>query len=99
MAARRPPSDGAVGSGRDASKTLDGLLRWKLVARHKAGSLEAAVGAARTRNTALSFGVLLLMAITVGVLARTARRAERSPVSRSSLSPRSHTSFAPPCLS
>ena len=77
MAVRRPPSDGAAGSGRDASKTLDGLLRWKLVARHKAGSLEAAVGAARTRNTALSFGVLLLMAITVGVLARTARRAER----------------------
>ena len=35
------------------------------------------MGAARTRNTALSFGVLLLMAATVGVLARTARRAER----------------------
>ena len=61
----------------DLSKALDGLLRWKLVARHRAGSLEAAVGAARTRNTALSFGVLLLMAATVGVLARTARRAER----------------------
>ncbi len=53
------------------------MLRWKLVARHRAGSLEAAVGAARTRNIALSFGVLLLMAVTVGVLARTARRAER----------------------
>ena len=61
----------------DISKALDGLLRWKLVARHRAGSLEAAVGAARTRNLALSFGVLLLMAVSVGVLARTARRAER----------------------
>lgn len=80
MTVRRPPSDGAPGAGRapgDVSKTMEGLLRWKLVARHRAGSLEAAVGAARTRNTALSFGVLLLMAVTVGVLARTARRAER----------------------
>ncbi len=80
MAVRRPPPDEAAAGGRpssDLSKTLDGLLRWKLVARHRAGSLEAAVGAARTRNTALSFGVLLLMAVTVAVLARTARRAER----------------------
>ena len=79
LGARRPPDGAGTGPGRpaDISKTLDGLLRWKLVARHRAGSLEAAVGAARTRNTALSFGVLLLMAATVGVLARTARRAER----------------------
>jgi signal transduction histidine kinase len=81
MTVRRPPQEsGSAGPGRaagDMSKALDGLLRWKLMARHRAGSLEAAVGAARTRNTALSFGVLLLMAITVGVLARTARRAER----------------------
>lgn len=79
MTVRRPPTAG-TGGGRpagDISKAFDGLLRWKLVARHRAGSLEAAVGAARTRNTALSFGVLLLMAATVGVLARTARRAER----------------------
>jgi len=77
---RRGPSDGAARGARipgDMSKAFDDLLRWKLVARHRAGSLEAAVGAARTRNTALSFGVLLLMAVTVGVLARTARRAER----------------------
>ncbi len=81
MTARRgAPPDGAAGSAAragDVNKAFDGLLRWKLVARHRAGSLEAAVGGARTRNTALSFGVLLLMAVTVGVLARTARRAER----------------------
>ena len=81
LTVRRPLPDGASATaGRpsgDLSKTLDGMLRWKLVAQHRAGSLEAAVGAARTRNTALSFGVLLLMAVTVGVLARTARRAER----------------------
>jgi signal transduction histidine kinase len=77
---RRPPGPGEAGSARAegaAASPLDGLLRWKLVARHKAGSLEAAVGGARTRNTALSFGMLLLMALTVGALARTARRSER----------------------
>ncbi len=81
MTGRRGSSpDGAAGRAAragDVNKAFDGLLRWKLVARHRAGSLEAAVGGARTRNTALSFGVLLLMAVTVGVLARTARRAER----------------------
>jgi len=81
MVRRGPPPNGATrGVARapgDMSKPFDDLLRWKLVARHRAGSLEAAVSAARTRNTALSFGVLLLMAVTVGVLARTARKAER----------------------
>ena len=58
-------------------KTFEELMRWKLVARHRAGSLEAAVTAARTRNVLLSSGILLLMAASVAVLARTARRAER----------------------
>jgi signal transduction histidine kinase len=76
MMVRRGPGNGPPPAA-EVSRAFDSLLRWKLVARHRAGSLEAAVGAARTRNTALSFGVLLLMAATVGVLARTARRAER----------------------
>lgn len=70
---RRGPGDR---QGADAH-ALEDLLRWKLVARHSAGSLEAAVGAARTRNLLLSFGILLLMATSVAVLARNARRAER----------------------
>jgi signal transduction histidine kinase len=76
MMARRPGNGPQPGPA-EVSKALDSLLRWKLVARHRAGSLEAAVTSARRRNTALSFGVLLLMAATVAVLARTARRAER----------------------
>ena len=76
MMVRRGPGNGPPPAA-EANKAFDSLLRWKLVARHRAGSLEAAVSAARTRNTALSFGVLLLMAATVAVLARTARRAER----------------------
>ncbi len=80
MARRPPPPDEKAGTSKtppDPSRAFDGLLRWKLVARHRAGSLEAAVGAARTRNVALSSGVLLLMAVTIAVLARTARRSER----------------------
>ena len=74
---RRGPGGGPPPAPGEAARTFDELLRWKLVARHRAGSLEAAVGAARTRNIALSFGILLLMAGTVGVLARNARRSER----------------------
>ena len=69
---RRPP-DTAAGRPRPVEDTS----RWKLVARHPAGSLEAAVGAARMRNLALSFGVLLLMFASVAVLAVTAERAGR----------------------
>ncbi|HEX7084727.1 MAG TPA: ATP-binding protein [Vicinamibacterales bacterium] len=71
---RRGPGEGA--SGPDA-RAFDDLHRWKLVARHRAGSLEAAVAEARWRNLILSFGILLLMALSVGVLARAARRAQR----------------------
>ena len=76
---RRPPPDGAQAGSRSAEgeRALDDLHRWTLVARHRAGSLQEAVGSARTRNMALSFGILLLMGATVGVLVRTARRAER----------------------
>ncbi len=69
---RRPP-DTVAGRPRPVEDTS----RWKLVARHPAGSLEAAVGAARMRNLALSFGVLLLMFASVAVLAVTAERAGR----------------------
>ena len=70
---RRPPPDAVAGRPRPIENTS----RWKLVARHPAGSLEAAVGAARMRNLALSFGVLLLMFASVAVLAVTAERAGR----------------------
>jgi len=56
---------------------FDNQSRWTLVARHRAGSLEAAVEAARMRNLILGFGVLLLMFASVAVLARTADRAAR----------------------
>ena len=51
--------------------------RWWLVAQHRAGSLSAAVAQLRTRNLALSFGILLLMAVAVGMIVANARKAER----------------------
>jgi len=50
---------------------------WRLVAKHRAGSLEAAVAAARTRNFALSSGILLLLATAIGLIVVSARRADR----------------------
>lgn len=55
----------------------DGDGPWRLVAKHRAGSLEAAVGSARTRNFALSSGILLLLSAAVGLIIVSARRADR----------------------
>ena len=69
---RRPATDA---SGKPLP--FENQSRWTLVARHRAGSLEAAVEAARMRNLILGFGVLLLMFASIAVLARTADRAAR----------------------
>jgi signal transduction histidine kinase len=51
--------------------------RWRLLVQHESGSLEAAVGAVRRRNLAISFGVLLMLTVSVAMLMATTRRAER----------------------
>ena len=50
---------------------------WLLVATHRAGSLDAAVGATRRRNLAVSAGILGLLVAAVGFLATSAGRAAR----------------------
>ena len=50
---------------------------WRLVAKHRAGSLEAAVAAARTRNFVLSSRILALLAAAIGLIVVSARRADR----------------------
>ncbi len=50
---------------------------WRLVAQHRAGSLEAAVAATRRRSLALSSGVLGLLAVAIGLIVVSARRAAR----------------------
>jgi signal transduction histidine kinase len=50
---------------------------WQVAARHRSGSLEAVVAGARRRNLAISFGILLLLGVTVGLIVLSSRRAQR----------------------
>jgi signal transduction histidine kinase len=53
------------------------LDRWMVAVQHVSGSLEAAVAGVRRRNLGISFGVLLLLSISVALLAQASRRAQR----------------------
>jgi signal transduction histidine kinase len=50
---------------------------WRLLVQHAAGSLDAAVAQARRRNLWLSFGILSVLAASVGLIVINARRSER----------------------
>jgi len=50
---------------------------WQVTAKHKSGSVEAAVGALRRRNLMASFGVLGVLAITMGLILVGSQRARR----------------------
>jgi signal transduction histidine kinase len=50
--------------------------RWVLMAKHRSGSLEAAVAGVRTKNLAISSSVLLLLTLAVGLIVVSARRAQ-----------------------
>ncbi|HEY1527502.1 MAG TPA: HAMP domain-containing sensor histidine kinase [Candidatus Angelobacter sp.] len=50
---------------------------WQITAKHKSGSVEAAVGALRRRNLMASFGVLSVLAITMGLILMASQRARR----------------------
>ena len=50
---------------------------WQLVARHRRGSVQAAVAALRRRNLAISFGVLLVLASTMALALIANHRARR----------------------
>jgi two-component system phosphate regulon sensor histidine kinase PhoR len=42
--------------------------RWRVLLQHQSGSLEATLGAIRIRNLAIGIGVLVLLALSVGLL-------------------------------
>jgi signal transduction histidine kinase len=64
--------------GEQRGRVFDrGPGRWRLLVQHQSGSLEAAVGQVRQRNLAISFGILLLMGVSVALLVASSRRAER----------------------
>jgi signal transduction histidine kinase len=50
--------------------------RWVLMAKHRSGSLEAAVAAVRTRNLMVSSSILMLLTVVIGLIAVSARRAQ-----------------------
>ena len=59
---------------REARRQLEGA-RWEIYVRHRSGSLETAVARARTRNLAVSFSVLGLLAASMVLLSASTRRA------------------------
>jgi len=50
---------------------------WQLVVQHQRGSLEAAVSRLRWRHLLLSFGVLMLLAVTIAMVLIASQRARR----------------------
>ncbi len=76
---RATTADGAADAknGLWRSAGLLGAPTWSLMLQHASGSLEAAVGQARRRNLTLSFGILAVLAISIGLIAINARRAQR----------------------
>ena len=75
----REPRRRRFEDGRDGfpSRGDEQIGRWLLVVQHQSGSLEAAVTAARHRNLGISFGVLLLLTVSIALLVDTSRRAQR----------------------
>ena len=83
----RPHADHGPQSDEQHMATLERLPRfdpfhyaqdqnmWELTATHKSGSVEAAVGALRRRNLMASFGVLGVLAITMGLIVVASQRA------------------------
>mgnify|MGYP001162883217 CR=1 FL=1 len=56
--------------------TTGGEGAWRLVVKHRAGSLETAVASIRRRNLAISFGILILLGISIGFILISTRRAQ-----------------------
>ena len=66
-----------IAFARQLPKLLADNEGWRLLVKHRAGSLEAAVSNVRRRNLAISFGILLLLGASVGFIVLSSRRAER----------------------
>ena len=65
------------GSGERMITRLTSLEnRWVLMAKHRSGSLEAAVAGVRTRNLIVSSSILMLLTVVIGLIAVSARRAQ-----------------------
>ncbi len=52
--------------------------RWRVLLQHQSGSLEATLGAIRFRNLAIGIGVLVLLALSVGLLVASMHSMQRA---------------------
>lgn len=79
----RPSWRIAVGSVTDSSISTSNnpgsadAGHWKLILTHRSGSLEAAVWRLRLRNMLISTGILALLGVSMMLMMRSARRAQR----------------------
>lgn len=71
------PRTSSIELRRPFTPSLDGDGGWQLLVKHRAGSLDAAVSNIRRRNLVISFGILLLLGVSVGFIVLSSRRAER----------------------
>jgi two-component system, OmpR family, sensor histidine kinase SenX3 len=71
-----PPQGGFRGRSPVLLLALD-ESGWQLVVKHREGSLDSAVAGLRRRNLAVSFGILVLLAASVGMIFVSAHRARR----------------------
>jgi signal transduction histidine kinase/Tfp pilus assembly protein PilE len=82
-ARRKGGRGGGMGRGPFPARMRGALIlpsaggSWQLLARHKGGSLESVVAADRRRNLLLSFGVLLLLAVSMAMIIISTQRARR----------------------
>lgn len=65
---------GILGRGDDDDA---GRGQWRLVLKHREGSLDTAIASLRNRNLLISFGTLLLLGGTMAMLVLATRRAQR----------------------
>ncbi|MBO0799247.1 MAG: HAMP domain-containing histidine kinase, partial [Blastocatellia bacterium] len=67
------------GRGRTLNSIFNfsGEGHWQLAVKHRSGSLEAAVARGRRKNLAISFGILLLLGASVGLIVLSSRRAQK----------------------
>jgi two-component system sensor histidine kinase SenX3 len=63
--------------GFEVIRYSSGQKDWQLIARNRKGPLEAVVAEVRHRNLALSFGVLLLLAASMGMIIVASQRAQK----------------------
>ena len=74
---RNPFSDMFGAMRFDPLHSHPGARDWRVVVRSRKGSVEAAAEELRRRNLATSFGVLLILAATMGLILFTSQRARR----------------------